>query len=291
MQPCRRRPVRRQCAGAPVRGAVRPGGRIGRRAARRRRPTGAACCSITCGAASASRRTSRPRMAFAHRERPDLRLADVRSVGSGRIAPDVTEVRLRLAGELVDIQVRAEPSAPQWMTCQAAAPSRAIGYQPLSIRWAPDDIRGPSRNRTKHPRIYASPGESGPFHDRVGTRDPGAVSGRARAPSAGCWPDDRSGSTDRPSIRTCSCCCGWSGSPTRPPRRGAHRAGVSTRTSPPRSPAARPCRGAYRGHHHPGGHAPGPAQHPGAALPPRTDLPPDRRCWSSTTAAGGSPEA
>src|SRR6478609_4345650 len=73
-------------------------------------------------------------MAFAHRERPDLRLSDVLVVGGGRIAPDETEVRLRLAGELVDVRVRAEPSAPQWMTCQAAAPSRAIGYQPLSLR-------------------------------------------------------------------------------------------------------------------------------------------------------------
>jgi len=76
-------------------------------------------------------------MAFAHRERPGLRLADVLVVGGGRIAPDETEVRLRLAGELVDIRVRAEPSAPQWMTCQAAAPSRAIGHQPLSMRRVP----------------------------------------------------------------------------------------------------------------------------------------------------------
>jgi hypothetical protein len=80
-------------------------------------------------------------MAFAHRERPDLRLTDVLVVGGCRIAPDETEVRLRLAGELVDVRIRAEPSAPQWMTCQAAAPSRAIGYQPLSIRTVPEAHR------------------------------------------------------------------------------------------------------------------------------------------------------
>ena len=80
-------------------------------------------------------------MAFAHRERPDLRLTDVLVVGGGRIALDETEVRLRLAGELVDVRVRAEPSAPQWMTCQAAAPSRAIGYQPLSMRTVPEAHR------------------------------------------------------------------------------------------------------------------------------------------------------
>ena len=73
-------------------------------------------------------------MALAYQEHPGLRVADIRAAGSTRIAPDVTRVRLRLAGELVDVMVRAEPSAPQWMTCQAAAPSRAIGYQPLSLR-------------------------------------------------------------------------------------------------------------------------------------------------------------
>jgi len=73
-------------------------------------------------------------MALAYQDRPDLRVADVGVVGSTRIAPDVTRVRLRFGGELVDVMVRAEPSAPQWMTCQAAAPSRAIGYQPLSLR-------------------------------------------------------------------------------------------------------------------------------------------------------------
>jgi hypothetical protein len=73
-------------------------------------------------------------MALAYQEHPGLGVADIRAAGSTRIAPDVTRVRLRLAGELVDVMVRAEPSAPQWMTCQAAAPSRAIGYQPLSLR-------------------------------------------------------------------------------------------------------------------------------------------------------------
>jgi hypothetical protein len=73
-------------------------------------------------------------MALVYQERPDLRVADVRVGGSTRIAPDVTRVRLRLDDELVDVMIRAEPSAPQWMTCQAAAPSRAIGYQQLSLR-------------------------------------------------------------------------------------------------------------------------------------------------------------
>jgi hypothetical protein len=79
-------------------------------------------------------------IALAHRERPDLRVGDVRAIGKTRIEPDATLVRLRLAGELVDVMVRMEPSAPQWMTCQAAAPSRAIGYQPLSLRRVPDGI-------------------------------------------------------------------------------------------------------------------------------------------------------
>ena len=80
-------------------------------------------------------------MALAYRERPELRVSDVLVAGSARIAPDVSRVRLRLAGELVDVMVRAEPSAPHWMTCQAAAPSRAIGYQPLSIRTVPEAHR------------------------------------------------------------------------------------------------------------------------------------------------------
>jgi hypothetical protein len=80
-------------------------------------------------------------MALAHRERPELRVTDVLAVRSGRVASDETEVRLRLAGELVEIRVRAEPSAPHWMTCQAAAPSRAVGYQPLSMRIVPEAPR------------------------------------------------------------------------------------------------------------------------------------------------------
>ena len=107
VQPRRRRPVRRQRAGAAVRAAVRPGGRIRGRGAGRRRPTGAACWSSTL----------RGRVGFppgcpgrhglcAHRERPDLRISDVPAVDSGRVAPALRSVvRLRLAGELVDVRV------------------------------------------------------------------------------------------------------------------------------------------------------------------------------------------
>jgi hypothetical protein len=81
-------------------------------------------------------------MALAHRERPELLVADVWAIDSTHIARDVTRVRLRLGGELVDVMVRAEQSAPQWMTCQAAAPSRAIGHQALSLRPASDNAAG-----------------------------------------------------------------------------------------------------------------------------------------------------
>ena len=49
-------------------------------------------------------------MALAHRERPGLRIADVRLVGGTANRRGLTEVRLRCAGRPVEVQVRAEPS-------------------------------------------------------------------------------------------------------------------------------------------------------------------------------------
>lgn len=73
-------------------------------------------------------------MAFAHRARPGSFLTDIRPIRSGRTAPEMTDVQLDVGGEIVEVRVRVEQSPTEWLTCQAAQPSRATIYQPLSFR-------------------------------------------------------------------------------------------------------------------------------------------------------------
>lgn len=74
-------------------------------------------------------------MTFAHHQSPDLRVSDVRSEGLRPSARDLVTVRLNCAGRIGEVQVRTARSDSQWLTCQAAQPSRAIVYQPLSMTW------------------------------------------------------------------------------------------------------------------------------------------------------------
>ena len=73
-------------------------------------------------------------MAFAHRVLPGSFLTDIRPIRSGRMAPEMTDVQLDVGGEIVEVRVRVEQSPTEWLTCQAAQPSRANIYQPLSFR-------------------------------------------------------------------------------------------------------------------------------------------------------------
>jgi hypothetical protein len=73
-------------------------------------------------------------MALSHRERPGLTITDVRPAGTRWLAPDLAVVRLRVANELVEVQVRVAQTSPEWLTCQASQPSTANVYQPLSFR-------------------------------------------------------------------------------------------------------------------------------------------------------------
>ena len=75
-------------------------------------------------------------MAFAHRQSPGLRVRDVRSEGLRPGGPDTVDVRLNCAGRIADVRVQSARADPHWLTCQAAQPSRATVYQPLSITWA-----------------------------------------------------------------------------------------------------------------------------------------------------------
>ena len=79
-------------------------------------------------------------MALAHRERPGLAIDDVRPAGSRWLAPNMSEVRLRVGNELVEVQVRVEQTLTEWLTCQAGEPSRANVYQPLSFRRIADRL-------------------------------------------------------------------------------------------------------------------------------------------------------
>ena len=72
-------------------------------------------------------------MVHAHRERPGLAVSAVRPAGPVRWSAGLTVVRLDIAGELADIAVRIGQSPTQWLTCQAAKPSRATVYEPLSF--------------------------------------------------------------------------------------------------------------------------------------------------------------
>jgi hypothetical protein len=74
-------------------------------------------------------------MAFAHRQSPGLRVCDVRSVGLSRVGRDTAAVRLNCAGRIAEVRVQSAPADPHWLTCQAAQPSRATVYQPLSMTW------------------------------------------------------------------------------------------------------------------------------------------------------------
>ena len=75
-------------------------------------------------------------MAFAHRQSPGLRVFDVRSEGLRRVGPDTVVVRLNCAGRIADVRVQIARADSHWLTCQAAQPSRATVYQPLSMTWA-----------------------------------------------------------------------------------------------------------------------------------------------------------
>ena len=91
-------------------------------------------------------------MAFAHRQSPGLRVRDVRSEGLRRVGPDTVAVRLNCAGRIADVRVQSARADPHWLTCQAAQPSRATVYQPLSITWA-DPGGTPADNGSARIRI------------------------------------------------------------------------------------------------------------------------------------------
>jgi len=81
-------------------------------------------------------------MAFAHLGSPGLLVSEVRPDSLRRVDPDTVAVRLNCSAEIVEVQVRAGPADPQWLTCQAAQPSRATVYQPLSLtRIGPAGVR------------------------------------------------------------------------------------------------------------------------------------------------------
>lgn len=73
-------------------------------------------------------------LALAHREYPGLAVADFGPAGSRWVGPDLSVVRLWVADDLVEVQVRVEQSSTEWLTCQASQPSRANVYQPLALR-------------------------------------------------------------------------------------------------------------------------------------------------------------
>jgi len=75
-------------------------------------------------------------MAFAHRQLPGLQVRDVKCEGLNRVGPELVAVRLDCAGRMADVRVQSARADPNWLTCQAAQPSRATVYQPLSISWA-----------------------------------------------------------------------------------------------------------------------------------------------------------
>jgi hypothetical protein len=72
-------------------------------------------------------------MIFAHRQRPGLRIAEVRPIDSHRVSPALTSVRLAVGEEFVDIQVEVQSSPTAWLTCQAGQPSAATVYRALTM--------------------------------------------------------------------------------------------------------------------------------------------------------------
>ena len=73
-------------------------------------------------------------LAHIHREMPGLSLDQVEPLGSSRVEPGVSAVRVRAGEGVFEVSVRAEQSPRQWLTCQASQPSSATVYRPESIR-------------------------------------------------------------------------------------------------------------------------------------------------------------
>jgi hypothetical protein len=68
-------------------------------------------------------------MAMAYRERPQLAVRDVRFVAREQFTPQRSVVRLRVAHEVVDVEVRTEKSSSQWITCQASEPAQVSVFE------------------------------------------------------------------------------------------------------------------------------------------------------------------
>jgi hypothetical protein len=81
-------------------------------------------------------------MGMAYREQPHLTVFDVRVVTSRQITPLHSVVRLRVAGELVEVDVRAEKASSQWITCQAAEPAQVTVFEAGSLRRVEGDPDG-----------------------------------------------------------------------------------------------------------------------------------------------------
>jgi hypothetical protein len=93
-------------------------------------------------------------MVHAHQLLPELSLSGVLAIGSTRVAPDLTRVRLAVADQLVDVRVQVDRSSSEWLTCQALAPSSALVHRPVSYeplvgdRPIADSAREPDNSTT-----------------------------------------------------------------------------------------------------------------------------------------------
>jgi hypothetical protein len=72
-------------------------------------------------------------MVLAHQRFPAAGWRDVRVTGADRSDPHRIVVALRVAGTEVRVQVQASQAPPQWLTCQAGAPGRAMVYEPTLL--------------------------------------------------------------------------------------------------------------------------------------------------------------
>lgn len=72
-------------------------------------------------------------MVLAHRHVPAAGWRDVHVTGTDRSDPQRIVVTLRVAGTEVRVLVRASQAPPQWLTCQAGAPGRAMVYEPTLL--------------------------------------------------------------------------------------------------------------------------------------------------------------
>lgn len=69
-------------------------------------------------------------MMLAHQRFPAAGWRDVRVGGVDRSDPHRIAVTLTVSGVPVSVQVQASAAPPQWLTCQAGAPGRAMVYEP-----------------------------------------------------------------------------------------------------------------------------------------------------------------